>query len=145
LPLPVGDAVYGIIDVDECARGHVLALDKGVPGACYHFAAEFMEMKELMDRAHALTGVANRAIKFPTWLLRMNAFFTSFVELVLPVPELFSSELARTLCGVYQNMDRTRAREELGFEPRQLDAMIREILKDELTRLGRPLPPQLTQ
>ncbi len=91
------------------------------------------------------TGVANRSITLPTWLLRINAFFTSFVEIVVPLPELLSSELARTMGGVFQNMDRSRAQQELGFEPRKLDAMITEIVRDDLTRLGRPLPPQLSR
>jgi dihydroflavonol-4-reductase len=144
LPLPIGDAVYGMIDVDECARGHVAALDKGVAGHCYHFAAEFMTMDALMERAHQLTGVPNRAITLPTWLLRMNAFFTSIVEIAVPMPELLSSELARTMSGVFQNMDRSNSVTELGFEPRSIDTIVKEIVKDDLTRLGKPIPKQLS-
>lgn len=40
-------------------------------------------------------------------------------------------------------MDRTRATQELGFEPRKLDDMIKTIVKDDLTRLGKPIPAQL--
>jgi dihydroflavonol-4-reductase len=144
LPLPIGDATYGIIDVEECARGHVLALDKGVVGKCYHFAAEFLTMDQLLDRASALSGLPNRALTLPTWFLRTNAFFTSLVEKVLPLPELLSSELAMTLAGVHQNMDRTNSRTDLGFEPRPLDAMIKTIVADDLARLGKKAPPQLT-
>ncbi len=144
LPLPLGDSVYGMIDVDECARGHVLALDKGKPGDCYHFAAEFLSMDALMDRAASLSGVPNRAILLPTWVLRMNAFFTSLVELVVPMPELLSSELARSMAGVHQNMDRTNSVQQLGFSPRPLDTMIKTIVADDLARLGRPVPPQLS-
>jgi hypothetical protein len=97
-----------------------------------------------MDRAAQVTGVSARPIVLPTWFLRMNAFFTSLVERVVPVPEILSSEIAMTSCVVHQNMDRTNSRTELGFEPRALDAILREIVVDDLKRLGKPLPAQLS-
>jgi hypothetical protein len=48
------------------------------------------------------------------------------------------------MCDVHQNMDRKNSVEELGFSPRPLDGMIKEIVADELARVGRPVPPQLT-
>jgi dihydroflavonol-4-reductase len=144
LPLTVGDALYGIIDVDECARGHVLALDKGQAGACYHLAAEFMTMPQLMQRAHELTGVSGRRLTLPGWLLNANAALMSVIERFVPVPELLSSDLLRSATDVRHHLDTSRARADLGFAPRKLDEMIRAIVTDDLTRLGKPLPARLT-
>jgi nucleoside-diphosphate-sugar epimerase len=144
LPVPVGRGSFPVVDVEDTALGHVLALERGRVGASYHLTDENLTLPELLARAMAASGLRTPVIVLPDWLLRVNAALTSLVERVLPVPDILSSDATRAmLASMSIRVDSTRTRRELGWTPRPLDEVLRGILADERQRRGKPLPPQL--
>src|SRR3981081_3153929 len=54
-----------LVDVRECARGHVTALDKGKSGERYILGGENLTLKQILDKAAKITGVALPILKLP--------------------------------------------------------------------------------
>ena len=143
-PVPLGRARYGIVDVEDCALGHVLALEQGRIGESYHLVDVNMAVTDLFQRALTATGLRGRSIVFPAWMLAINAAFNSVIERVIPLPDILSSDSLRGMSGsLTQCVATGKARTELGWNPRPLDDVLREIMADELTLRGKKLPPQL--
>ena len=144
LPVTTGAATYGVVDVEDCALGHMLALEKGRPGECYHLVDQNLSLPDLVRRASAASGVPGRVLVLPDWLLAVNTAFTRVIERIIPLPDILSSDALRGMAKSLQlTVDAKKARAELGWQPRPLDDALREILADELVRRGRALPPQL--
>ena len=54
-----------LVDVRECARGHVLALEKGRSGERYILGGEDLTLKQILDKLGKLTGLPSPRIKLP--------------------------------------------------------------------------------
>ena len=144
LPVVMGGARYGVVDLEDCAMGHVLALEKGRIGECYHLVDENVRLPDLVQRAMVASGVRGRILVLPDWLLALNAAIMSVVERVVPVPDQFSGDSLRGMkAAVDLVVETQKARDELGWVPRPMDEALREIMADELSRRGKALPPAL--
>ena len=53
------------VDVREVARGHVAALEKGIPGQRYILGGENLTLKQILDKLAAITGLAAPKIRLP--------------------------------------------------------------------------------
>src|SRR6266852_1952086 len=54
-----------LVDVTECARGHVQALEKGRSGERYILGGENLTLKQILDQLAALTGLPSPGVKLP--------------------------------------------------------------------------------
>jgi dihydroflavonol-4-reductase len=143
-PLPVGRGAFPVVEVEDTALGHVLALERGRIGASYHLTDENLTLPELLGRAREASGLRAPIVVLPDWMLRANLALVSLVERLLPMPDLMSSDALRAMLSTMSiRVDSTRTREELGWTPRPLAEALREILADERQRRGKPLPPLL--
>jgi dihydroflavonol-4-reductase len=59
------DTGLNLVDVTECARGHVAALEKGRSGERYILGGENLTLKEILDNLAAITGLPSPTIKVP--------------------------------------------------------------------------------
>lgn len=144
LPAPLGPAAYTVVSVEDCALGHVLALERGVPGRNYVLANEQLGLREMFERARAVSGVKGWLLPLPDWLLVPSMAFASLAERLMPLPRLLSSENTRgQLGGTTMLFDSSLARRELGWSPSPIDATLKEIMADELAKRGKPLPKLL--
>ena len=51
------DTGLNLVDVKECARGHIAALEKGRRGERYILGGENLTLKQILDRLAAITGL----------------------------------------------------------------------------------------
>ena len=75
-----------LVDVRECARGHVAALEKGKPGERYILGGENLTLKEILDKLGSITGLPSPTIKLPYFF----AFATGVID------EAFTGRLLKT-------------------------------------------------
>lgn len=61
------DTGLNLIDVSDCARGHLLAEEKGRPGERYILGNKNMSLKEIFLALQEITGVPAPSIKMPYW------------------------------------------------------------------------------
>jgi dihydroflavonol-4-reductase len=54
-----------LVDVRECARGHVAALEKGRSGERYILGGEDLTLKQILDKLGAISGLPSPKIKLP--------------------------------------------------------------------------------
>ena len=59
------DTGLNVADVKEVARGHLLAMEKAVPGERYILGGENLTLKQILDKLSALTGVPSPTMKVP--------------------------------------------------------------------------------
>jgi len=54
-----------LVDVRECARGHVAALEKGKTGERYILGGEDLTLKQILDKLGEITGLPSPTVKLP--------------------------------------------------------------------------------
>lgn len=136
LPMTPRGAAFCWAHVEDVARGHLLAMEKGRPGESYIIAGERFGFVEAFDLAEKITGIpAPRLHPAPALMRAMAAFMTAAGRLV-PLPEKFAGESLRAVAGVTYLGSNEKARRELGYAPRPLSEGLRETLFHEMELLG---------
>jgi dihydroflavonol-4-reductase len=59
------DTGLNLVDVDEVARGHLAALEKGRSGERYILGGENLTLKQILDKLAAITGLPSPKVKVP--------------------------------------------------------------------------------
>jgi dihydroflavonol-4-reductase len=59
------DTGLNLVDVTECANGHVAALEKGRTGERYILGGENLTLKQILDKLAAITGLPSPTIRVP--------------------------------------------------------------------------------
>ncbi|MGH9504946.1 MAG: hopanoid-associated sugar epimerase [Terriglobales bacterium] len=59
------DTGLNLVDVAECARGHVAALEKGRSGERYILGGENLTLKQILDKLAVITGLPSPKIRVP--------------------------------------------------------------------------------
>ncbi len=59
------DTGLNLVDVRDCARGHVAALEKGRKGERYILGGENLTLKQILDKLAALTGLPSPKVRVP--------------------------------------------------------------------------------
>jgi dihydroflavonol-4-reductase len=69
------DTGLNLVDVDEIARMHLVALERGTPGERYILGGENLTLKEILDRLATITGLPSPTMKVPHGVAMAFAFF----------------------------------------------------------------------
>jgi dihydroflavonol-4-reductase len=69
------DTGLNLVDVDEVARMHLAALDRGTPGDRYILGGENLTLKQILDRMSTITGLPSPNMKVPHAVAMAFAFF----------------------------------------------------------------------
>jgi len=72
------DTGLNLADVKEVARGHVLAMEKAVPGERYILGGENLTLKQILDKLAELTGLPSPTAKVPHAVAMAFAVFDQF-------------------------------------------------------------------
>src|SRR6266851_7479848 len=59
------DTGLNLVDVKECARGHIAAMEKGRSGERYILGGENLTLKQILDKLAAITGLPSPTIRVP--------------------------------------------------------------------------------
>lgn len=59
------DTGLNLVDVRECARGHITALEKGKSGERYILGGENLTLKQILDKLGAISGLPSPNVKLP--------------------------------------------------------------------------------
>ena len=136
LPIVPKQTAYCWTHVDDAARGHLLAMERGRPGENYFICGRVHSFVEVLKLAEQITGVPAPARTVPPWLMKTSSMLMSVVERVVSVPDNYSSEYLRVLAGVTYLGSNAKAKKDLGWEPRSLKAGLAGTLHHEMELLG---------
>jgi dihydroflavonol-4-reductase len=118
---------FMLIHVEDVAEGILLALDKGEVGEAYVLAGEQIRMGELVDRVCEMSGRKPPRGTMPSVLLKASAPLGPVIGPLMGFPPNLG-ELIRVSDGVTYWATDEKARRELGFEPRDLAAGLKDTL-----------------
>jgi dihydroflavonol-4-reductase len=115
------DTGMNLIDVRDCAEGHVLAAEKGRVGERYILGARNLTLKELFDGLARVTEIASPKLKVPHWVAETYARLENFwaIDVAHREPEvpLESVKLARHKMW----FDASKAVRELGLPQNSIE------------------------
>lgn len=80
------DTGLNVIDVHDCARGHILAAQKGKIGERYILAHENLSIREIFEKLAEITGLPAPRFKVPKWVALTASFASEVKAKVLGKP-----------------------------------------------------------
>ena len=125
------DAGIMMCHVEDIAAGILLAFDKGEVGEAYILADYKATFGDLIDRVAAIAGRKPFRFTMPTALLKASAPLGPLVGPMMGFPKNLG-ELITTSDGVTFWASDEKARRDLGFSPRGVDAGLRETVEAAL-------------
>ena len=140
LPMAPARTTLCLAHVDDVARGHILAMERGTPGESYIIAGPPQTFIEIMALAAQISGVPAPKQHPPPGLLKGMAAVMGVVGAVVPLPPTYSGEMLRSIAGVTYLATNAKARRDLGYDPRPLAEGLRETLAAEMAALRMPVP-----
>jgi dihydroflavonol-4-reductase len=119
------DTGLNLVDVIDCAEGHLLAMEKGVPGERYILGGENLTLKQILDKLAAITGLPSPSIRMPYAV----AYATGVVDTIV-TGKMRQREPRVTLDSVRMGRKKmfvtsAKAERELGWNPAPVDAALR--------------------
>ena len=133
LPMLPTESGFCWAHVEDTARGHILAMEKGVNGETYILAGEPHTYQDAFTLASHITGrPAPRFVSYRVFKL-MSVLVRPFDAWL---PETYTSEMMRVLSGVTYWGDNGKAKRFLGYNPRPLTEGLESTLKHEMSLLG---------
>jgi dihydroflavonol-4-reductase len=115
------DTVLNVAHVDDLAAGQILALERGAVGRSYILGGENYTLKRILDTLADVTGLPRARLHVPRALALGVAHVSEFVEGTLlhrhPSVPIEAARMSTTR----MSFDDSRARQELGYDPRPAD------------------------
>jgi nucleoside-diphosphate-sugar epimerase len=118
---------FNLVHVDDVADGTILAFDRGEPGQSYVLGGEISTMRSLVDKTSEITGRKPPKRDLPVGVLKAVAPAGPLVGKIMGFPPNFR-ELITVSDGVTYWAKDDKARERLGYAPRDLDTGLRQTL-----------------
>ena len=119
--------------VDDIVQGHILAMEKGKIGEAYIIAGERYTLIEAFKLASQLTGKKMPNVANPKMFGTLSKLVKPFDAIL---PPTYTSEGLRVIAGVTYMGDNSKAKRELGYDPRPFRVGWEETLRHEMKLLG---------
>lgn len=118
------DTGLNLVDVRDCAAGHLVAMEKALPGERYILGGENLTLKQILDKLAAITGLPSPNIRLPYAV----AYATGVVDTLItgairkrePRVTLDSVKMGRKKMFVTS----AKAERELGWNPGPVDGAL---------------------
>jgi nucleoside-diphosphate-sugar epimerase len=125
-----GDRITGIVHVDDLATAMLLAADQGQAGDWYIISAGEMTTREMFAVVGREAGVAPPS-ELPEPIVRALGNLLDPIGRVLNWQPPLSRERVHYVYDRCVRVDATKARRELGWQPRSVEATLRELAQGQ--------------
>jgi dihydroflavonol-4-reductase len=123
------DTGLNLVDVRQCARGHVAALEKGRSGERYILGGENLTLKQILDKLAAITGLPSPRVRLPYAVALASGVVDTVVTGVVlrrePRVTLDAVRMGRNKMFVSS----LKAERELGWKAVPVDAALRRAVQ----------------
>jgi dihydroflavonol-4-reductase len=109
------DGGFSVVDVEDVARGAILAMEKGRSGERYILAGENITVKQLFDTMAELTGLKTPTVKLPVPVLRTMATLLELVSRLTGARPMIDRSQVDEFAGKFAYFDSGKAERELGY------------------------------
>ena len=122
--------------VEDTARGHLLAMQRGKPGESYIIAGPPRSLISVLKLAEEITGVPAPRLHPRSWVLKAASALMGVIGRLVPLPPSYTAEYLRVSAGATYLGTNAKAKQDLGFTVRPLEEGLRETLEYEMQQLG---------
>jgi dihydroflavonol-4-reductase len=122
------DGGFGVVDVEDVARGAILAMEKGRAGERYILSGDDVTVKQTFDICAELTGVKSPTLRVPVGILRIMAGTMELVSKLTGSRPLIDRSQVDEFAGKYGYLDSSKAQRELGYEWRSARDTLRRTI-----------------
>jgi len=123
------DTGLNLVDVAECARGHVAALERGKTGERYILGGENLTLKQILDKLAAITGLPSPKIRVPYAVALatgvVDQVFTGYIRRREPRATIDAVRMGRKKMFVSSG----KAERDLGWRTLPVDAGLRRAVE----------------
>ena len=123
--------------VEDTARGHIQAMEKGTPGATYILAGPRHTFEYAFALAASLAKVRAPLLHPGPYALRAMAAAMAIANRFVTLPPAFTPEALRVVAGTTYLGSSEKAVRELAFNARPLEEGMAQTIEHELRLLGR--------
>ncbi|MGC1678722.1 MAG: hopanoid-associated sugar epimerase [Candidatus Binataceae bacterium] len=118
------DTGLNLVDVEDCARGHLLAAERGRIGEKYILGGENLTLKQILEHLARLSGLPAPRVRIPYALAFGFALGAEAVarSLTHRAPRASLTEVRMARKKMF--FDSAKARRELGYDPGPVDAAL---------------------
>jgi dihydroflavonol-4-reductase len=111
---------FSIVDVDDVAAGHVLAMEKGRPGERYILGGHNVTVEQLFTTLSEITGLSGPGFRSPAPLVAAAGALAELAARVTGKTPQLTYKFARDYVGSFVWVTSAKAERELGFSARPL-------------------------
>lgn len=129
LPLAPAGTAFCWGHVDDIARGHLLAFERGRPGETYIIAGPAHTLREVLSLCERISGVPAPRWRPGPRTMRTLASVLGVVGRVVPLRDSYQAESLRVLAGSTYLGSSEKARRELGFTARPIGEGLAETIR----------------
>jgi len=122
------DTALSLIDIDDCAEGHVLAANNGVAGERYVLSGATLRLREMVALLDEITGLSSRPVFLPGWTASAGGAVVELMAKIMRKESEVCAELVRTLRHGAR-YDGSKARRELGLHYAPLSYTLRRTVE----------------
>ena len=133
LPALPGKTTMCWAHVDDIVDGHILAMEKGKIGESYNICGEPYKLHEVFKLAAKTAGV-RAPMAAPDGLMKLMSVLVTPLDMLMP--DSYTSEGLREISGTTYTADNSKAKRELGFNPRPVSEGWVETVRHEMKLLG---------
>jgi dihydroflavonol-4-reductase len=138
------DTGLNLVDVNEIARMHLAALERGRFGERYILGGENLTLKQILDKLAAITGLPSPTMKVPHAAAMVFAFFDETVTGKLRGKEPRATVEAVRMGKKMMWASSARAERELGWRVLPVDDALRSAVEWFFAKGYAPKPPMLS-
>jgi dihydroflavonol-4-reductase len=135
------DTGLNLVDVDEIAKMHIRALERGRPGERYILGGENLTLKQILDRLATMTGLPSPKHKVPHAVAMAFAYFDEWVTGKLRGKEPRATVEAVQMGKKMMFASSAKAERELGYKAKPVDAALKHAVKWFVAHGYAPAPP----
>ena len=137
LPMTPARTAFCWAHVEDTARGHILAMEKGTPGETYIITGPRHTFEDAFDIAARLAGVRPPLLHPGPHTMRALSFLMKGAGRLVNLPTALQPESLRVVAGTTYLGSNEKAMRELGFTARPLEEGFAQTLEHELRALGK--------
>ena len=137
LPMTPARTAFCWSHIEDTARGHILAMEKGRPGEAYIITGPRHSFEEAFDLVARLAKVRPPLLHPGPRVMRATAALLEVAGRFVSLPPALTPEALRVLAGTTYFGSNEKAVRELGFSARPLEEGMAQTIEHELRALGR--------
>jgi dihydroflavonol-4-reductase len=124
------DALIAVADVNDVARGHILAAERGKVGERYILCNQKnYTVKELFELFEKVSGISAPKIKFPVWFMDVFIRGDEWARRIFPKHKVLIYWDHFLISKDYVWFNNKKAIEELGFTTRPFEETVRDAVE----------------